>query len=416
MDKVMTQADAAGKIGLCERQVRRLVARIREEGDRGIIHRLRGKPSNSAMPETVKNKVLQLFKDKYPDFGPTLASEKILERDKIKINDETLRCWLIERNIPYKKRRKRPHRQWRERKAHHGEMIQFDGSAHDWFEGRGESCVLLGYIDDASNHRYSRFYEYEGVIPALDSLKRYICKNGIPYSIYLDKHPTYKSTAKPTIADELNNRKALSQVERAAEELGILVIHADSAQAKGRIERDFRTYQDRLIKEMRLRNISTIKGANKFLPEFLTKHNKRFKVAPAGEGNFHRPVPKGMDLAAILCVRTERVLRNDFTISFEGRLYQILDRTGAKTVVVEKRLNGLLFITYKGQKLRYKVIPQRVSPPVPQEPRKVRSIYRPPRAHPWKKALFDKRLALEAIKQQTNQSDKREGELVLMKT
>ena len=199
IDKVITQKEAAEAIDLSERQVRRKITRIREEGDRGIINRLRGRPSNRKL--SCKDKALRFFKDKYPDFGPTLAAEKLFERDKIKVNDETLRLWLIEEGIPYKKRKARPHRQWRERKECFGQMIQMDGSEHDWLEERGPKLIFMGYIDDATGTPFGRFYEYEGTLPAMDSFKRYIKRYGIPLSVYLDKHTTYKSNAKPSIED-----------------------------------------------------------------------------------------------------------------------------------------------------------------------------------------------------------------------
>src|SRR3989338_304247 len=210
IDKVITQKEAAEVITLSERQVRRKIKRVRKEGDKGIIHRLRGMPSNRAKLDKIKNKALTLFKTKYPDFGPTLASEKLFERDKIKVNDETLRLWLIEANIPYRKRKKRPHRQWRQRKEYYGQMVQTDGSEHDWFEGRGQKCVFMGYVDDATGIPYGRFHSYEGTIPAMDTFKRYIKRYGIPLSVYLDKHTTYKSTKKQTIEEELANQEALS--------------------------------------------------------------------------------------------------------------------------------------------------------------------------------------------------------------
>ena len=234
--------------------------------------------------------------------------EKLEEIEKIKISDETLRKWLIEIGM-WQIRRVRKHREWRERKVVMGKCSKWMGRIMTGLKAEASKCVLMGYIDDATNKRYARFYEYEGVIPAMDSLKRYIKKYGIPYSIYLDNYSTYKSQAKPTIEDELNNRKALTQFERATGELGINIIHANSAPAKGRIERDFRTYQDRLVKEMRLRNISSVEEANKYLPMFLFKHNKRFKVNPTQEGNGHRPLPKDIDLDSVLSINEERVLK-----------------------------------------------------------------------------------------------------------
>lgn len=416
LDKEITQVEASEHIGLCIRQIGRITKAIRIEGDKGIIHKLRGRVSNRAIPDMIREKAIKLFQEKYHDFGPTLASEKLFERDKIKINDETLRLWLIKDEIPYKRRRKRTHRQWRDRKAHYGEMLQLDGSHHDWFEGRGTKCVLMGYIDDATNRRYARFYEYEGVIPAMDSLKRYIKRNGIPYSIYLDNHSTYKSQAKPTIEDELNNRKALSQFERVAEELGINIIHANSAAAKGRIERDFKTYQDRLVKEMRLRNISNVEEANKYLPVFLNKHNKRFKVNPAKEGNLHRPLPENIDLDLVLSIKEERVLRNDFTISYENKFYQILDRINGRKVTVEKRLNGRMYITYKGKRLNYKEIQELPVKKVIKNPIKLRLIYRPPIEHPFKKQMYERRIDYEAAKKMMQERAEKESNLVLSGT
>ena len=176
------------------------------------------------MPDRIKHRALKLYKEKYSDFGPTLASEKLFEIDKIKIDDETLRLWLIEENIPYKQRKKRPHRQWRQRKDHFGEMVQMDGSEHDWFEGRGPECVFMGYIDDATGNPFGRFSPYEGTLPAMDSFKGYVEEYGIPASIYLDKHSTYKSTNKQSIEDQLNNQEHLSQFARAVDELGVNII------------------------------------------------------------------------------------------------------------------------------------------------------------------------------------------------
>ncbi|MBU1853008.1 MAG: ISNCY family transposase [Candidatus Omnitrophica bacterium] len=306
IDKVITQKEASETMDLSERQIRRKVKRIREEGDKGIIHQSRGRLSNRTTLDKIKNKVLALFKDKYPDFGPTLASEKLFERDKIRVNDETLRLWLIKGNIPYKNLKKRPHRQWRQRKNRYGQMVQMDGSEHNWLEGRCPYCVFMGYINDATGKPFGRFYEYEGTIPAMDSFKRYIKKRGIPLSVYLDKHTTYKSTGKPSIEDELNNIAPLSQFERALKELGVEVIHANSPQAKGRVERLFETFQDRLIKELRLEEAKTIDEANKVLERFLPSYAKRFCVKALYGDDLHRSVPKGIDLSTGFCVSGPR--------------------------------------------------------------------------------------------------------------
>lgn len=386
IDKSITQVEAVGIIGVCLRQVQRIVRAVRTQGDKGVIHKGRGTHSNRALPRKIKEKALKLYNEKYPDFGPTLAAEKLFEINKIKLNDETLRLWLIEANIPYKKRKARVHRKWRQRKACFGEMVQIDGSHHAWFEGRGPECVFIGYIDDATGKPFGRFHPYEGTLPAMDSFKRYIKKYGIPASIYLDKHTTYKSTKKPTIEDELNNTEPLSQFARAVNELGVNVIYADSPQAKGRIERLFNTFQDRMIKEMRLKGIKTIKEANKFLIAYLPAYAKRFSVKPANDTNLHRPIPKGINLDKILCVKTTRTLRNDFTIAHNGKLYQIEDALVAKEVVVEERINGSMLITYKDTNLRFKEITVRPKneqeKPLTLSPKK---IYIPPKDHPWRK-------------------------------
>ena len=392
LEKTVKQVEAASLLDLSGRQIRRVVARVKEEGNKGIIHKSRGQPSNRKLPDSLKNKVIKLYRTRYKGFGPILANEKLFEIDKIKIGDQTLRNWLMQAGLWGAIRKRRKYRQWRERKHYFGEMIQVDGSHHDWFEGRGPKCVLMGYIDDATNICVARFYTYEGTMPAFDSLKRYIKRYGLPRSLYLDKHTTYKSNGKLTVEDELNNREKLSQLERAAKELGIDIIHANSPQAKGRIERVFKTYQDRLIKEMRLRNISTIKEANRFLGSFIPKHNRRFSIKPIKEGDLHRPLPKNIALDTMLCIKEQRILRNDFTILYNKELYQVLDKWAGKVIQVQERINGSIQLYYKDRKLSYKLIltkyKQDKTKPKP------RIIIRPKMEHPWKKASYD-RMVLE---------------------
>src|SRR5512135_2426593 len=240
LDKRITQKKAAELVGLSCRQLRRMIRRVREDGDASISHRSRGMTSKRCVPLKIKEKALKLFREKYSDFGPTFASEKLLDVHAIKVSKETLRLWLNKENIPYEKRKGRKHRQWRERKHHFGEMVQMDGSHHDWFEGRGPECVSMGYIDDATGKAFGRFYGYEGTFPALDSFQRYVKRYGLPLSVYVDGHTTYKSPTKPSIEEELENRLPLSEFERALKDLGVRVRHARSAQAKGRVERLFR--------------------------------------------------------------------------------------------------------------------------------------------------------------------------------
>ncbi len=384
IEGLLKQKEAAELLSLSNRQIRRLLKKAGEEGDVGIIHKSRGKPSNRRLPKKIKDKVIELYRQKYVGFGPLLASEKLLERDGITVNDETLRKWLIETGDWKKTRKGRKHRQWRPRKHHFGEMIQIDGSHHDWFEGRGPECVLMGYIDDATGKVYARFYGYEGTMPAMDSFKCYVKKYGIPIRAYLDRHTTYKSPKKaafPGYDDE-----PLSQFERAMKELGVEVSHAHSPQAKGRIERLFRTFQDRVVKEMRLKGIKTIEEANKFLVSYLPLYNKKFAVKPKEKEDIHRDIPKGMNLDRILCIKTERTLRNDFTIAHSGKLYQIQDKIKAGKVIVEKRINGTMAITHNGTFLKFKEIMERPErqKAMPRLSGKKRQC-KPPADHPWRK-------------------------------
>ena len=382
IEKGITQAEAAELLELSERQVRRIIKRLRDEPDRGVIHRSRGKVSHRATIGVVKNKILRLCRGVYSGFNPTFASEKLFERDKITISRETLRQWFIAEGIRYEKRKARPHRQWRERKQHYGEMVQMDGSHHDWFEGRGQPCVLMGYIDDATSKVSARFYAYEGTIPAMDSFKLYIVKHGIPASIYLDRHAAYKSKGKATIEEELSGRQPMSEFERVLDDLGVRVIFAQSAPAKGRIERLFKTFQDRLIKEMRLRRIKSIPEGNTFLRIYLPVFNKRFSIAAVENEDLHRQLPQGIDLDGVFSLRTIRTLRNDFTVVHEGKLYQIEDTIRTDKVIVEERLNGALVITHKGRALQYRQIAQR---PI-KEKRQIEVPKAPiqPKDNPWR--------------------------------
>lgn len=381
----ITQKKAAALASLSERQIRRIVRRIEQEGDAGIRHRLRGKESNRKKPQKLKDKVIALYLKKYQGFGPTLASEKLLEIDHIPVSDETLRLWLIEAGIWKGKRSRKKHRQWRQRKAHCGEMVQMDGSHHDWFEGRGPMCVLMGYIDDATGRVYARFYEYEGTLPAMDSFKRYVRRYGMPMSVYLDKHTTYKSWAKLTDEEIMAGvEHPMSQFERALHELGVEVIHAHSPQAKGRIERLFGTLQDRLVKEMRLRGISSILEANKFLQEYLPVYNRKFTVKAVSKEDLHQPVPRSIDLNKVLCIRTNRTVRNDHTIAHNKKLYQIEERTMSKKVVVEERIDGRMVIVGQGKALRYRQINERPEIKKKLTVRKKQQAYVPPKDHPWR--------------------------------
>jgi transposase-like protein len=369
---------------LSERQLRRIVRRIEQEGDEGIRHKSRGRASNRKTPLKVKERIIGLYRQKYQGFGPTLTAEKLTEIEGIQVSKETVRTFLMESGDWQKGRKRRKYRQWRQRKEHRGELVQMDGSHHDWLEGRGPWCVLMAYIDDATGRVFGRFYEYEGTIPAMDSFRRYIRKHGLPMQLYLDKHTTYKSTAKPTIEEEIQGSAPMSQFERAMKELAVGLIHAHSPQAKGRIERLFATLQDRLVKEMRLRGVSTIEEANRFLQEFLPVYNRKFAVNAASKEDLHRPVPLGINLDKILCIKTNRTMRNDHTIAYEGKLYQIEESTLSKKVTVEERINGKMLIVCQDKVLLYRQITER--PQVTKQPvtGKKRTSHALPLDHPWR--------------------------------
>ncbi len=388
LDKKITQGEAAEIIGLSDRQIRRLIKRVRIEGDDGVCHRSRGKTSNHCIPKKIKEKTLRLVKEKYTDFNLVHATEKLHEIHGIRISDETLRLWLNEAEIGYKKRRARKHRRWRERKASLGELVQIDGSHHDWFEGRGPKCVFMGYIDDATGTVYGRFYGHEGVIPAMDSMKRYIQRYGIPQSVYLDKHTTYKSWAEPTMEEQLNDQKPMSHFEKSLAELVIEVIHANSPQAKGRVERLFKTLQDRLVKEMRLAGVKNVEEANEFLKTYLPKYNRKFKKKALSPADVHRPALHRRELDRILCIKEERIVRNDFTVAHNCMLYQIEEATRAQKVLVEQRLDGAIHISYKGRELRYREIgkPQRHDEPKEKNLIQKKKGCTPAAAHPWKRS------------------------------
>lgn len=387
LDKKITQGEAAEIIGLSARQIRRLIKRVRIEGDDGICNRSRGRCSNRCIPKKIKEKTLRLIREKYKDFNLAHATEKLQEVHGIRLSDETLRLWLNEAGFPYKKRKARKHHRWRERKANFGEMVQIDGSHHDWFEGRGPKCVLMGYIDDATGIVHGRFYDHEGVFPAMDSMKRYILHYGIPKSVYLDKHTTYKSWTQPTIEEQLNDQKPMSHFEKSMAELAVEVIHANSPQAKGRVEKLFKTLQDRLVKEMRLLGIKSIDDANEFLKTYLPKYNRKFKKKAASDANLHRPALNSRELDRILCIKEERTVKKDFTVAHNCKRYQIEEATRAQKVMIEERLDGTIRISYKGRQLAY----QEITKQVKKQPQARLPIFKkkgciPAAAHPWKRS------------------------------
>ena len=390
IERKIRQWKAAEILGICVRQVRRLIKRVSDQGDSGVVHRGRGKESQRKIAGQLKKRVIKLCRGLYQQYGPTLLSEKLLEDHRIRISKETLRKWMLAEGVEYRRRGKRPHRSWRARKPHCGEMVQVDGSHHDWFEGRGPKAVLMAFIDDATGRVFARFYEYEGTMPALDSLKRYIRQYGIPCSLYLDRHTTYKAIRELTVEEELQGLpEPSSHFKRAAEQLGIKVIHAYSPQAKGRIERLFGTLQDRLVKEMRLRGISSNEAADEFLEEYLPKFNSKFQVPAAETRDMHRPIGRNQDLDWILSRQETRVLRNDSTIFYAPHTFQVMNNIRGKRVVIQEATDGRIRLTYRSRRLDFKEVPGIIRRPKQQPAEPVEHAFgippKPGPKHPWRK-------------------------------
>ena len=386
-----SQKEGAEALEISVRQMGRLVGRVRTEGDVGVVHQGRGKPSNRKKPAAVRASVIEAYRSVYAGFGPTLATEKLGERLKVSISRETLRQWLKAEGESYATRKRRKGRRWRERKAHRGEMVQMDGSRHDWFEGRGERCVLMALIDDATGEVFARFFPYEGTWPAMELFRKYLESHGVPLAVYLDRHGAYQSKATPTIEEELEGTRPMSQFERAMDELSVRVIHARSPQGKGRVERLFGTLQDRLVKEMRLEGIATLEEGNRFLLEFLPRYNTKFRVAPAQASDLHRDAPDSPSLDRIFCRKERRVVRKDQTISYEGQRYDLPALLPGSPVSVGESASGALrFFDRLGHNLPVQELPK----PKVQERKEFlpkdrpRKTHRPSEDHPWKKAFL----------------------------
>ena len=394
LDRRIRQRHAAEVVGVSVRQVRRWVQRVRSAGPAGIAHRLRGRPSNRRSSARLKQRVLARYRERYRGFGPTLAQEKLQERDRLLVSRETLRQWLLEAGCWQRQRTPAPPHVWRERKAARGEMVQLDGSHHDWLEGRGPRLVLLAYIDDATSEVFARFYDYEGTMPAFESCYGYAIRHGLPQSVYCDRHGAYWSRAKRTLEDELAGRDGpQTQFERALAQLGVEVIWAGSPQAKGRVERLFRTFQDRLIKELRLAGISTRAAANAFLQRYLPIYNRRFSCAPRVSADLHRSAPAPSRLKRILARHTRRTLRQDNTLQHDRRWYLLTEpwRTRRpKQVTIVETFAGQRLICHGEQIRAYREIAPRrpAQPPRWPFPSRHRAVVIPKAHHPWRSDSF----------------------------
>lgn len=392
LDKEINGTNASGLLKLSVRQVRRLKGKVKQFGPKALIHASRGKQSNRRTPDEERKQIAEILKQKYSDFRPTFAAEKLEQNHNIKKDPKTIRKIMIEENLwtPRKKKQNNYH-SWRKRKSCYGEMLQFDGSYHRWVEDRGEEWCLLAAIDDATGIPVKAKFDFnEGVVPVFKFWKEYAEQHGKPRSIYLDKFSTYKMSQRVAI----ENHETQTQFQRAINQLGIEPITAHSPQAKGRIERLFNTFQDRLVKEMRLKNISTMQKANNFLEEeFLPNYKTKYAVEPESKTNLHQPLnqKEKRKLNSIFSKQTTRIVRNDFTVSFNNQWHQLekdqpVTVRKQDTILVEEWLDGSIHFSIREKYLNTKIITER-----PQKIKKTNWIipakkreYAPAANHPWR--------------------------------
>lgn len=387
--RILSQAEAAEILHLSTRQIKRKLKLYRKEGASSLVHGARGKPGNRSFPALFREEVLGIVADKYPDFAPTFAAEKLDETHSLRVNRETLRDWMSEAGLwNVRSIKQKEVRSWREPKHHRGELAQTDGSFHDWFEGRRPTCCLIAFIDDATSEPlWLEFAENESTESLLRGVGHYLEKEGRPLALYTDRGGVYKVN----IHNDENDKK--TQFERALTELDIELIHARSPQAKGRVERLFRTLQDRLVKELRLRGISSIEEANRYLrEEYLAKHTAKFAVSPKSPVDLHRSL-EGYNLPTILCMKEERVLQNDWCIKYQGRWLQLDTKqprilSKKERIKVHTHLDGSTHLWLRGSELSFKELLER---PV-KVTKSVKSGYvsksliphRPAANHPWR--------------------------------
>jgi transposase len=401
-DGVISQREAARRMGVTDRWVRKLLKRMKRQGDRVVVHGLRGRASNRRIATKVQAQAIELLKQPdWHDFGPTFASEQLAKRHGIELSDETLRGWMIEAGLwkPGARRIEEVHC-WRPRRSAFGELVQWDTSEHDWLEGRSGARpvrYLVRLIDDATSWSWGRFVERDATPFNMAVLWEYLEKNGRMVDVYTDRDSMFavssragESEAERTAADRL------TQMGRGLRELGIGWIAAYSPQAKGRIERSFLTAQDRLVKDLRLAKVSTMEAANAFLEtEYWPEWNERFARPIADYPNQHRALTPALELAAILCHVESRVIGNDYTFSFAGRRYQIArDQAQAgmrhQRVRVELRLNGELHARYQERYLSIAECGARQSAPEPAVRKPVRKDHNAGGKSTWMQGFFDR--------------------------
>lgn len=392
----ITQVMAAKQMGISTRQVKRLWKAYKSQGAEGLVNRSRGKPSHNQIQTEVKQQALDLILEQYRDFGPTLASEKLREVHGIQISDESVRQIMMAEGL-WKQRHKRKPRvfQMRERRACFGELVQIDGSDHDWFEGRSPRCTLLVFVDDATGKLVELwFVPHESFFGYCEATRHYLDRYGKPGTFYSDKHGIF----------HLNNPKltagdGLTDFGRAMQELGIRIICANTPQAKGRVERANQTLQDRLTKELRLRGISSPEEANAWLPEFMEDYNRRFATIPRSNLNFHTPLSASDNLDLILCRKAPRTLSKNLTFQYHKTIYQIrVNRPSYAMrnapVTVFENAHGDISVIYKNHLLPFEVYYQQAkqaevvpSKSIDHELINASKAHKPSQDHPWRKGF-----------------------------
>lgn len=392
-EKRMRQKQAAHNLGLSVRQVKRLLRAYRDQGAQGLVSKRRGRPSNNRLPEETTRQALSLLKGKYKGFGPTLACEKLVEIEGLQISVESVRQLMIAEDLwkPRKARKVAVH-QMRSRRACFGELIQIDGSPHDWFEGRAPACSLLVFIDDATGRLGQlSFVKSESFFSYAQAARAYVERHGKPLAFYSDKHGIFRVNQPAS-----GTTPALTQFGRAMQQLDIQIICAHTPQAKGRVERAIQTLQDRLPKELRLRNISSWQDGNAFLPEFIHDFNQRFAVQPRSDLDAHRPLCNQDDLDQILTWQETRILSKNLTLQFRKTVYQIQTkrptyalRHAPVTVCLDAQEN--LSILYKGKPLDHTIFHRQAKQSEIVDPKQlnalVRKPYKPAPDHPWRKGF-----------------------------
>ena len=392
-----TIKDMARKIGLSYRQTLRVVKRYKEEGHAGLCHRSRGKESNRKIAEGIREGIKELCLGECKGWGATQVSERYEEVYGVKVDHETIRRMMIEWGMYERRRKRKTHRSWRERKEHFGEMIQMDGSFHKWFEGTKEEQCLLVMIDDATSVRMARMYSGETTIGAMELLGKWIERYGIPKSVYADRKNVYVLDEKTEERLKERGEEALTQFGKVCSKLGIEIMRAYSPQAKGRVERANLVFQDRLIKRLKLEGIKDIGEANKYLEEgYLDILNDKFSRKAKSEVDYHRERPSKEEMETILAIEEERKVANDWIVRFENRLYQILscnrDLPPAKSsIIVSKRVDGSIHFIYRGWEMEAKEITKmdrEIKKPEKKNGKIRKHNCKPSENHPWRRAII----------------------------